>query len=72
MAALRDLQEQLAVSENEAVDLRRQLDVAKATTKNARQDAESEKVAHSLEISKLRQLVLELKDELQQSVQVRC
>jgi uncharacterized protein YdcH (DUF465 family) len=52
--------------------LRGELQSAKATVKAAKRDAESEKMESCHEISKLRQLILELKDELQQSVQVRC
>lgn len=67
---MRDLQEQLAKSEEDAVTLRRELEKAKASTKTVQENADRKSSNQSAEISKLRQLIVELKDALHQSVQV--
>jgi hypothetical protein len=71
VSALRDLQQQLASSEQEAAALRKQVDDAKLETKAVRRHAEDDAAQRDLESSQLRQLIIELKDELQQAVRVR-
>jgi hypothetical protein len=71
VSALRDLQQQLAVSEQQAARLRTQVEDAQAETKAVRREAEDDASQRDLESSQLRHLIIELKDELQQAVRVR-
>lgn len=52
--------------------MRKQVDDAHAETKAVRQDAEQDASQRDIESSQLRQLIMELKDELQQAVRVRA
>lgn len=70
VSALRDLQQQLVASENDAAELGKQVDDARAETKAARRQADEDVSQRDLESSQLRQLIIELKDELQQAVRV--
>lgn len=70
VAALRDLQEQLAKTEQDKVSLRREADKAKETAKDIQKSADKEATNNRTEVAKLRQLIIELKDALHQAVQV--
>ena len=70
VAALRDLQEQLAKSEQKAASLRREVDKANENAKAIQKISDGEATKHATEVSKLRQLIIELKDALHQTVQV--
>lgn len=70
VAALRDLQEQLAKSEQNAASLRREVDKANENARAIQKTSDGEATKHATEVSKLRQLIIELKDALHQTVQV--